>query len=193
MSHGPFTLGGDNTVRIDFSKLEAPDRLYDADTTDVVRGRGFISLQFGKLEFDDEQRLASRLEIKMSPETFVRHYWENSVEFFETLGSLLAKWPDDPLLTPLDGRHLKSQKTHAEWANFAVLARSGGHGTIDFYYLPPFGLSQVSRGRGLQSLKVVGVVRIMLTVHQMYHFHQQAGRVIEEVRRYLPSEGVING
>jgi hypothetical protein len=195
-SHHPpaFVMADDGSISIDLAKLSSPERVYDADVAWVVRGNGFVSVLFGKQSIDDPSTLESRIELKYAPEAFVAHFWTNSREFQQGLKEHLKSWPEDPLLVAVDGRTLKftQGKTHSEWVNFDLIARSGSHGTIDFFYVPPFGVSQAKRRNDYSQLTVVPVVRVMLTIHEIGRLLDAAEAVVADVKKYLPA-GVLDG
>jgi hypothetical protein len=154
----------------------------------VKRGRGFVSIFFGKQSLDDPDKLESRLELKYPPEAFIQHFWKNSREFDEGLRTAVAKWPSDPLLAPKDGGAMTAVKSHSEWVNFDVLARSGSHASIDFYHLSPLSISQLAKGVHSENLDLVPIVRVLTTIHEMARTMQAAEPVVAEVKRYLPQE-----
>lgn len=187
--NSPLNIGADGGISIDFARIKAPDRIYDADVSWIVRGNGFVSMFFAKRSVDDPATLESRVELKYAPEAFVNHLWGNSREFHGALKEHLTTWPTDPNLVAVDGRTLRFVgKSHSEWVNFDIIARAGSHGTIDFYYLPPFGVSQLMRRHSVSQLAVVPVVRVMLTIHEIDRLLDAAAAVAEEAKKYLPAE-----
>lgn len=188
--NSPLSRSASGTIHIDFGRVRAPERIYDADVSWIVRGNGFVSVFFAKQSVDEDGVLESRVELKYAPEAFVRHFWSNSREFHGDLKKHLTGWPDDPNLKVVDGRSLKFKgKSHSEWVNVDLIARSGSHGTIDFFYLPPFGLSQLAKGKSaFNQTLIVPVVRVMLTIHEMDRLLDAADVVAQEAKKYLPAE-----
>lgn len=188
VSDDPITLGADGSILIHMSRLPAPDKVYDADVAWVRRRGGYISFFFGKQNLEDPKKLRTRLEVKYAPEALVRHFWRNSREFHAKMRTLLESWPSDPLLAPLDGTQLTAEKDHSEVANFDYMARSGSHGTIDFFLLPAPGVARFVQGQGSSGLTLVPVVRVYMTVHELSRLLDSVDAMIGEVKRYLPAE-----
>lgn len=189
----PITLGADGSILVNTGKLQPPEKVYDADVAWLKRGRGYVSLFFGKQNPDAPDRLRTRLEVKYAPEAFVRHLWRNSREFHETTREILKTWPEDPLLVPIDGSSMAADRDHSEWANFDYMARSGSHGTIDFFLLPAGGIAKFVHGQGSAGLVMRPVVQVLLTVHELLRFLDAADALVNDVKRYLPPEAAANG
>jgi len=188
VSEDPITLGADGSILINLTRLPAPDKIYDADLSWVRRGRGYVSFFFGKENVDDPSKLRTRLEVKYAPEAFVRHFWRNSREFHEKMRTQLQSWPQDPSLEVVDGARMPAEKDHSEWANFDYMARSGTHGTIDFFLLPAPGVARFIQGQGSSGLTLVPVVRVMMTVHELSRLLDLVDGMVDEVKKYLPPE-----
>ena len=66
-SGDPITIGPDNSINIDLSKLPPPDKLYDADQAWVIHSGTKVSLFFGKRRLDRPSKFRTRLEIRYPP------------------------------------------------------------------------------------------------------------------------------
>ena len=124
----PITVGPDKSIRVDLSKLEAPHNVYDADFAWLEYGSDSVSLLFGKQDRNDSSQLRTRLEVRYSLEAFVRHFWQNSRTFHESLAKFVSDWrfvakSGDPSKMP-------AAKDHSEWANFEYIAHAGTEASI---------------------------------------------------------------
>lgn len=186
VSGDPVTLGADGSILINTALLPPPEKIYDADVAWVRRGRGYVSFFFGKANIDDLSRLRTRLEIKYPPEGFVRHFLRNSREFHESLRTEVKNWPEEGLLSPLNGPDMQAEKDHSDWANFDYMARAGSQGTIDFFTLPVAGLVRFTQGHGSSGLIAVPVVRVQLSVLELSSLLDASQALADEVRRQVP-------
>ena len=183
----------DRSVVVDLAKLKAPDKVYDADYAWVRHKPGRVSLFFGKANLDDANRLRTRVELRYSPEAFLRNFWKNSADFRAVVIESATRWPADNERLELDPARMHSEKDYSEWANFEYMARIGSEATVDFYYLPTSGLAKYVTGHGASGLKVVAAMRVQLTAQELARLFISCEPVIGEIEKDLPHEEPADG
>ncbi len=184
----PITVGPDRSINVDLKKLAAPTNTYDADYAWIVHRPGTVSLFFGKRKMSEgEKHLRTRLEIRYPAENLVHHFWKNSRAFHERVRSLVGTWPTDAARSTETPATWPADKDHSEWANFESMAHAGTEACLDFYLLPAPGIARFTRGLGSESLTVVPVVRVHMTIFELLRFLDSAGEVVAEIERYLPT------
>src|SRR5688572_21969513 len=110
---------GDPGLYVDSSKLEAPDRVYDADVAWIEHNPGETSMVFVKLDAGGAGVGRSRLQIRMPPEDLAGAFWRITEAFYSRLEKFVARWQ----LPPVDaGRNNRpavpmEARQHSEWAN----------------------------------------------------------------------------
>jgi hypothetical protein len=178
----------DRGVIIDLAKLNPPDKVYDADYAWLRHKPGRVSLFFGKANLDDVTRLRTRVELRYSPEAFVRNFWKNSGDFRAAVIESANHWPADSERLGLEPEKMHSEKDHSEWANFEYMARVGSEATLDFYYLPTSGLAKYATGHGSRGLKIVAAMRVQLTMQELARLFVSCESVVGEIEKSLPEE-----
>ncbi len=161
----PYIVSASNGgFKVDASELHAPTDVYDADYAWVTQRNGAVSFFFAKGQVDDSETLRTRLEVRYPFEGFVHHFWRNSREFHKAVRERRAP---DWGRGDIDPSRWKSEKDHSVWANLDYLARSGSQASMDFYELPPWNAVQFNKAQDLSRLRIVPVVRIVLTTDEL--------------------------
>jgi hypothetical protein len=189
----PISIGLDKSIRIDMSKLPAPLIVYDADVAWIEHLTGRVSLLFGKLSRNDQNRLRTRLEIRYPPEDFLRAFWGNSRDFHGRLGVSCKMWPSDPARDNLNPEAFPSDKDHSEWVNFDAMCHAGTEASIDFFILPAAAVARFAQGKGSADLKLAPVVRVNLSAFELLRLLDQTRTVAETVESYLPEIYRVGG
>jgi hypothetical protein len=117
-------------MRIDYEKAETPTKAYYADYSDVYRGRGGISLVFGKLK-PGTSELRNKVEIVLSEDAFVRQMWKNSREVYEAAKTEFDRRPLDPIQAS------DTEVAQAFKASAVLMVGMGEEAVMDFYYIAP--------------------------------------------------------
>jgi hypothetical protein len=177
----------EHSVTIDISRLEAPDKLYDADIAWIEHVPGAVSLMFAKLNRDDRSHLKSRLEVRYAPEALLLTFWSNSRAFFATTKAYVARWPAEtrrPIDPPAE---LPALQSHSEWSSFTYMSHAGSEAAIDFYHVAPGALAQIIRGQQVTGLRVLPVVRVQLSTFELMRFVERVQPLISVIRDYIPA------
>lgn len=186
----PITVGPDKTINVNFSKLTAPQNVYDADIAWVARRGADVSLFFGKRNFDQQPKaLRSRLQVRYPVECFLSHFWENSREFHERLRESVKRWPAELSQLPDEQPWtFQSERDHSEWVTFDAIAISGSAAMMDFYLMPAIGVARFSTGQGSAGLTVVPIVRVQLNIFELLHLLDTASSMIAEIEKLVPAK-----
>jgi hypothetical protein len=118
-------------VRIDYSRVEVPDRSYYADYCDVPAARAGISLIFGKLE-PGSGRLRTKVEIAFPDDLFRNQLWNA----LNSLDQHLRSAPGTKPLPPVSNLE-DTDKVQTFRSNNVFVSYWGEDITFDFYYLSP--------------------------------------------------------
>jgi hypothetical protein len=184
----PITVGPDRSINIDLKKLAAPLNTYDADFAWIVHRPGAVSLFFGKaVVAEDRERLRTRLEIRYPPENLVNHFWKNSRRFHARLKAMVGTWPWDEKRDSERPQTWPSDRDHSEVANFESMAHAGTEACLDFYLLPATGIARFTTGQGSETLSVVPVVRVYMTVFELLRFLNSTEEVVAAIKQYMPT------
>ena len=181
-------MGTRKVILINSSKLSSPPRMYDADVAWIEHQPGIpVSLFFGKVDRDQKERLKSRLQIKIPPEDFVRHFWRNSREFEKTVTTIRAALPADSWRDAIAPERWTTKREHSEWANFDYMAVVGTQAAIDLYNVAVGGVARYSRGQGTAGLELHAIVRIQLTVFELTRLLRACAPVVGMIESYMPA------
>jgi hypothetical protein len=184
---GPLRLDPTNAaVSVELSKLEPPDRAYDADVAWIESAPGRITILFGKIDRDDPLRLRSRLEVRYPAEDFVLTFWRPSAEFAARVAKFASSWPK----AVANDQALAKQpalQTHSEWASFAYMSHTGTDAAIDFYHLSPTAMARWTQLRETTHMRLKPILRVQLSVFDLDALLRQAEEVDRAVREVLPS------
>jgi hypothetical protein len=176
----------DNSIRIDWTRLDPPTNVYDADFAWAAVRHGTVSLFFAK-EFLSANRLRSRMELRFGFEAFVGAFWESSADFFAKLKAKVTP-PPEVTRSAADLMALESEREHSDWASFAYMAHHGTQASLDFFRLPPAGIARFITGGGTSGLKPDPIVRVHTTVWELYRLLEMCEPIVSQVRGLIPTE-----
>ena len=157
----------ERSMTVDLSKLDAPDRAYDADYAWFEHEPGTTTLVFAKKESNTTERLRSRLEVRYAPENLLVSFWGNSRSFFTRAQKYVQQWSEDARRPVDPPRELPALQTHSEWATFTYISFSGTEAALDFCYVPAGTLLRILRGVASGGPKLTPVVRVQLTTFEL--------------------------
>jgi len=183
---GALEVTGDG-LKVNWSRLNDPDRLYEADFAWIRIRHGAVSLFFGKEDLDKSGSLRSRLELRYPVEKFVKHFWENSRDFHARLRKV-PDWPGRSDRASYNPESMPSQKDHSERVNFEYMAHFGSEACLDFHYLTPGGVARLAQGLGGSSLKILPVARVQVTTSELLFLLDAAEPIAMELTAGLPHD-----
>ena len=184
---GAISIGPDNSIKIDASRLEAPSRAYDADYAWIEYRPGNVSLLFAKKSRDESDKLHSRLEVRYPPEDLVNTFWGISARFVESLRGYVGRWPEEARRTEQTSK-LPAKQSHSEWASFTYMSHSGTDAAIDFYHMAASGIAKFTQTGSTAGLKFNPVVRIEMTAFELLAFLDRMAPIVEDIRQTLPEQ-----
>ena len=187
MQIGPLRVNeAEHSISVDLAKVEGPDRTYDADVAWLEHRPGNATLVFAKIDRDTPGLLRSRLEVRYPPEDLLVTFWANSRDFFTSLGRYVGRWNSEARATikpPVDSRATQS---HSEWASYTYMSHAGTDASLDFYHIASAGIARLARSQGTAQLKLRPVVRVQVTVFELWSLVQRVQAVIGEIREQIP-------
>lgn len=184
---GPFSVNrAEHSITLDITKIEGPDRVYDADVAWIEHKPGAATLVFAKLGGDRDQ-LRSRLEIRYPPEDLLLTFWGNSRSFFSRVKRYVAGWDDESRTTHEPPVKSNALQTHSEWSSFTYMSQSGSESAIDFYHVAPGALARFAQHGETAGLKMRPVVRVQLTTFELLSFILRVQVVLDEIRKHIPA------
>jgi hypothetical protein len=184
---GPFLVNSEeNSIALDVSKVEGPDRVYDADVGWIEHRSGTASLVFAKFDRDEPGQLKSRLEVRYPPEDLLLTFWGNSRSFFGRLRSYVSKWDAESRQTTTPPLEARAAQSHSEWASFTYMSHSGSEAALDFYHIAPSALAIWARNKETRNLKLRSIVRVQMTTFELYSLILRVQTALDEIRAHIP-------
>ena len=80
-------------------------------------------------------------------------FWQNSLEFFESLRKYVAKWPDGAKTIDREPRAYPAKQSHSEWASMTSMSHSGTEASLDFFHLSTAGLARYARQQSTDAVR----------------------------------------
>lgn len=177
----------ETSLGIDSSKLEAPERGYDADVAWIDYRTGKLSLYFAKLNRIDPSMLQSCLEIRYPPEDFVNTFWRISAGFLEKLKTYVDSWPHEAMDLVVPPTKATTERFYSEWVSFTYMSHSGTEAALDFYHLSPAAIARYAQRKTVEGMRLRAVVRVQMTVFELFALMNRATPIVEDIMKILPS------
>jgi hypothetical protein len=184
----PYVVRVDGSgVVLDPQHFPIPDQIYDADFGWVEYRGGAFSFLFGKRDLNDETRLRSRIELRLSIDSFVNFWKYSGGDFMKRVTENLEAAPVLKEGLPGDPRLMKADRDHSDWATIVIATLAGSQGQIDFFHLPQGDMVAFEKSQDVRRLAVQTVVRIYTTPAILQNILLDASRLVQELGSKLPS------